>query len=168
MERLAARDSHKDGDLPLRYAGPDDVASVAVLINQAYLVESFFVEGDRTSADEVREDLATGQFLLATTSAGELAACVYVELSGERGYFGLLAVHPSCQGQGLGSRMIAAAENHCRKAGCRFMDLQVVNLRAELPPIYRKLGYLETGRAPFSDPLRLKQPCEFILMSKSL
>jgi GNAT superfamily N-acetyltransferase len=168
MERVAVRDPSETDDLPLRQAGPDDAPAVAALINEAYLVESFFVEGDRTSPGEVLEDLGTGQFLLATTSASGLAACVYVELSGERGYFGLLAVRPSCQGRGLGARMVAAAEDHCRKGGCRFMDLQVVNLRAELPAIYRKLGYQETGRAPFSDPLRLKQPCEFILMSKSL
>jgi hypothetical protein len=30
------------------------------------------------------------------------------------------------------------------------MDLRVVNLRVELPPFYRRLGYAETGIAPFA------------------
>jgi hypothetical protein len=54
-----------------------------------------------------------------------------------------------------------------RTAGCRAVDIRVVNLRTELPPIYRRLGYLETGIQPFEDP-RASQPCHFILMSKPL
>jgi GNAT superfamily N-acetyltransferase len=154
--------------LELRAAGADDADAIASLINAAFLVETCFVEGDRTNAAEVRGKLAKGEFLVALAAAGKIGACVYVEVRGERGYFGLLAVDPSLQGQGVGARMVDAAEDHCRKRGCGFMDLQVVNLRAELPPIYRKLGYVETGRAPFSDPQRLKQACEFILMSKPL
>ena len=74
-----------------------------------------------------------------------LAGCVYAELRGERGYFGLLAVDPQRQRCGIGARLIAAAEEHCRAAGCRFMDLTFVNLRQELPGYYRSLGYVENG-----------------------
>jgi hypothetical protein len=62
--------------------------------------------------------------------------------------------------------MIAAAEDHCRNAGCREMELEVVNLRTELPPFYRKFGYLETGTRPFPDVEKSKLPCHFIVMSK--
>jgi len=43
-----------------------------------------------------------------------------------------------------------AAEDLCGKAGCRFMDLQVINLRQELPSFYRNRGYAETGTAPLT------------------
>lgn len=63
--------------------------------------------------------------------------------------------------------MVEAAEQHARAAGCAAMDISVVNLRAELPPFYHRLGYRETGTAPFTDQ-RATQPCHFVLMSKSL
>jgi hypothetical protein len=48
------------------------------------------------------------------------------------------------------------------------VDISVVDLRTELPPFYRRLGYVETGTAPFPDPAKAKRPCHFILMSKPL
>jgi hypothetical protein len=48
------------------------------------------------------------------------------------------------------------------------MELTVLSLRAELPPLYRKFGYTETGRKPFHTTRQIEgnQPCELILMSK--
>ena len=37
--------------------------------------------------------------------------------------------------------------------------------RVELPPLYRALGFVDNGTAPFDDPL-LTKPGHFILMSK--
>jgi hypothetical protein len=48
------------------------------------------------------------------------------------------------------------------------MDLQIVNLREELPAFYRKLGYEETGTAPFPTDVVTKLPCQFVKMSKVL
>jgi GNAT superfamily N-acetyltransferase len=152
---------------PFRFALAHDAPRLAALINQAFLVERFFIDGDRTDAAEVRGMMERGQFLMAE-EGGRLVGCVYVEVRGERGYFGLLAVAPGLQGHGLGRRLVAAAEAHAREAGCRFMDLQVVDLREELPPFYRRLGYVETGTAPFPAEARPKRPCHFIVMSKAL
>jgi GNAT superfamily N-acetyltransferase len=151
----------------LRWATTKDAAAITRLVNRAFLVEAFFVEGNRTSAAAVRRMLERGGFLLAE-EAGRLLACVFVEVRGERGYFGLLAVDPSRQGEGLGARLVGAAEEHCARAGCRVMDISVVDLRRELPPFYRKLGYRRTGTQPFPDPHRAKRPCQFLLMSKRL
>jgi GNAT superfamily N-acetyltransferase len=150
-----------------RTATTADAEAIASLVNRAFLVERFFVEGDRTNAAEIRELLASGSFLVID-AGGALAACVYVEVRGERGYFGLLAVEPSLQGKGLGRRLVDAAEAECRAAGCRAIDILVVDLRAELPPFYEKLGYSRTGTEPFTEPGRAKLPCEFIAMSKPL
>jgi GNAT superfamily N-acetyltransferase len=116
----------------------------------------------------VRALLEKGKFLLAE-DAGVLVACVYVELRGERGYFGLLAVDPARQRTGMGSRMVDAAEDYCRAAGCRFMDLTTVNLRKELPGYYRRRGYVENGTLPFpADQHPPKMPCHLVKMTKSL
>lgn len=155
-----------ESEVSLRPAVPDDAEDIARLINAAYQVERFFVDGDRTSPDEVRSLLGGGAFLLASDGTGTPAGCVYVQVRGPRGYFGLLAVDPGHQGQGIGRKLVAAAEDHCRAAGCTVMDLQVVDVRAELPPLYRSLGYTESGTAPFTSPSKV--PCRFVLMSKAL
>ena len=64
--------------------------------------------------------------------------------------------------------MVEEAEDYARAAGCEFMDLRIVNLRAELPPFYRRLGYVETGTEPFAADAEPSQPCHFINMSKPL
>jgi GNAT superfamily N-acetyltransferase len=97
-----------------------------------------------------------------------MIACVHVEILEQRGYFGLLAVDPSRQGGGLGRKMVTEAEDYARAAGCEFMDLRIVNIRAELPPFYRRLGYVETGTEPFAPDARPTQPCHFVKMSKPL
>ena len=152
----------------MRNAESADAESIARLVNAAFRPERFFVDADRTSPDKVRALLEKGKFLLAE-DAGVLVACVYVELRGERGYFGLLAVDPARQRTGMGSRMVDAAEDYCRAAGCRFMDLTTVNLRKELPGYYRRRGYVENGTLPFlADQHPPKMPCHLVKMSKSL
>ena len=144
-----------------------DVPSITALINVAYAVERFFKIGDRTDEAEVSSLLERTAFLVHGEE-GEMAGCVHVALHGERGYFGLLAVHPAKRGQKLGVRLVAAAEAFCREAGCRTMDLSVVHLLTELPPFYRALGYVERTIAPFPHPERATRPCHMIVMSKDL
>ena len=150
-----------------RVAKLDDAENIARLVNAAFRAESFFTNGDRTNPEKVRELLQKGKFLL-TEEAGRLTGCVYVELHGDRGYFGLLAVEPALQRSGLGSRMIAAAEDYCRASDCRFMDLTIVNLRTELPAFYHRLGYTKNGTLPFPRDQHTNQPCHLIKMSKTL
>lgn len=148
-------------------ASRDDVPDLVRVINAAYEVEKFFVSGDRTDAEVIRHLMTKGIFLVERDGAGSVAGCVYVERRGSRGYFGMLAVDPSRQGTGLGRRLIEAAEQHVRDGGATAMDIRVVNLRTELPPFYRRLGYVESGTEEASDP-RALQPFHFIVMSKPL
>jgi GNAT superfamily N-acetyltransferase len=149
-------------------ASSDDVPDLLLVINAAYEVEKFFVDGDRTDEKTIRRMMRAGVFLMAREASGRLAGCVYVELRGERGYFGMLSVDPALQGQGLGRRLVDAAEHYARAHGCTAMDIRVVNLRTELPPFYERLGYVETGEVePVDDP-RAKQPFYFVTMSKPL
>jgi ribosomal protein S18 acetylase RimI-like enzyme len=150
-----------------RTAEPEEAEDIARLVNAAFRPERFFVDQDRTNPEKVRGLLQKGKFLLLE-QGGALAGCVYVELRGERGYFGLLAVDPSLQHAGLGSRLVAVAEEYCRAEGCHFMDLTIVNLRVELPPFYRRLGYAESGTLPFPSEQEANQPCHLVKMSKPL
>jgi GNAT superfamily N-acetyltransferase len=125
------------------------------------------VYGDRTSADQISAMFQTGTFLLAET-ATELVGCIYLELRGDRAYFGLLSVDPARQHQGVGRELVGEAERRARVAGCNFMDILIVNLRTELIPIYAQMGYIESGTAPFPVNVPTKLPCHFLRMSRNL
>lgn len=152
----------------IRIATIEDQPSMVLLINQAFVVERF-LEGERTSAPEIQVLFGSGEFLVAIAN-DILVASVYTEVRGERGYFGMLSAKASQQGTGLGRRMIHAAEQHCRAKGCKSMELTVLSLRTELPPLYRKFGYDEIGREPFQTTRLIEgyPPCELIHMSKQL
>lgn len=154
--------------MQFRSADIADAKAITNVINAAFRqAESFFIERDRIDEDGVRAFLQTGEFLVAEDGA-TLTGCVYLERRGDRAYIGLLSVDPSRQGAGLGSRLMAAAEGRCRELGCHAADLQIVNLRQELPDFYRRRGYVPTGTAPFRPDLVTKIPCHFIKMSKPL
>jgi ribosomal protein S18 acetylase RimI-like enzyme len=111
-----------------------------------------------------------GIFLLAFDPSGELIGSVYVEIRGTRGYFGMLAISPARQGTGIGRILVQAAEDYSGERGCQVMDISVLSLRPELPPLYRKLGYTETGKEEFHprNPLKPGLECHSIVMSKTL
>lgn len=153
----------------IRTADVQDAARIARLVNAAFQVEAFFKIGDRTSEDDIRELMTRGEFLVIDADSPDaVAACVYTSIDAPRGYFGMLSVDPSRQGTGLGRALIDGAESRARAAGCDRMEIHVVNLRTELPPLYRRFGYVESGELPFSDMDRASMPCHFIVMRKPL
>jgi hypothetical protein len=142
-----ARSRPRWQNMHTRIAVPGDAPAVAALISLAYRVEDFFKTGDRTDEADVRARLAKSAFLLLEDDASGLAGCVYVDVRGETGYFGMLSVDP---------------------ARCRKMEIEVVHLRTELPPFYRRFGYIESGTRPFFDQEHARLPCHLIVMTKSL
>jgi N-acetylglutamate synthase-like GNAT family acetyltransferase len=156
------------GSGQIRVAGAHEATAITRIINAAFRkAESFFIDRDRIDLEKVQELQRSGKFLVSEDD-GAIIACVYVEMRGEGSYLGLLAVDPGAQKAGVGSKLMSAAENHCRKAGSRFMDIQIVNLRRELPEFYHRRGYAETGTAPFTAGLNPKLPCHFVKMAKPL
>lgn len=152
----------------VRMASLSDAERITTLINCAFRrAEEFFIDEDRINLESVQNFFETGKFLL-DESDGIVAACVYVELRGDRAYLGLLSVDPAHQHSGLGSLLMDAAEEYCRGQACHFMDLNVVNLREELFGFYRKRGYVETGTRPFPADVATRLSCHFIEMSKPL
>jgi GNAT superfamily N-acetyltransferase len=147
----------------VRRAQPLDAAAVADLVNRAYAIEAFFVEGDRTNAGEIAAMMERGQFIVLERGA-TLGACVYVEA---HGYFGMLSVLPDLQGLGLGTRMVKIAEAICEAGGATTMSIRIINLREELGRWYRSLGYREVGTTPYNH-RPVKQPCHFVDMQRSL
>jgi GNAT superfamily N-acetyltransferase len=153
--------------MAIRAAEPSDAPQIAALVNLAFRVERFFVYADRTNFDQISAMFQTGTFLLAEI-ASQPRGCVYLELRGDRAYFGLLSVDPVHQRQGVGRELVGEAECRARDAGCNFMDILIVNVRTGLIPIYARMGYVESGTAPFPANVPTKIPCHFLRMSKNL
>ena len=153
----------------VRTASEADLDAVLTLVNSAFQVERFFKNRDRLDAEDLAHHFKEGTFLLAEEE-GKLAGCVYVTRHGDRAYFGLLSVDPSHQKNGIGRRLVSAAEEFARETGARFMDLKLINLRTELPGIYEKMGYHISGTEPYPAERShmLTQPVHFLCMSKEL
>jgi GNAT superfamily N-acetyltransferase len=149
-----------------RAATRRDVDAIVVLVNRAYDVEHFFVRGDRVTPESVQHDLDVGTVFVVEL-AGSLSACVFTSLDGPRGYFGMLAVNPEYQGQGLGRALIRFVEQHAAARAATTMGITVVDVRTDLIAFYQRLGYQPTGTAPYVH-RPVIQPVHFIVMEKQL
>lgn len=153
--------------ISVRRAVPGDAAALADLVNRAYAIEAFFVDGDRTDAAEIAQLIARTTFLVLEQEGG-LAAAVLVEPAPEGGgYLGMLSVAPEMQGRGLGTRLVRIAEALCEAAGHATMRLKIINLREELARWYRSLGYREVGTEPYQH-RAVKRPCHFVWMERPI
>lgn len=156
------------GEPRVRKGDDRDVDRITRLVNRAFEVEAFFAAGDRTTGAQIRAMQQSGVFFLLEVRE-VLAGCVFAERrEGGRGFIGMLAVEPAYQRGGFGRRLMRMAEHYCRQARCHEAVITVINLRAELPPFYQRLGYHESGTAPYSDAHRATQPVHFIVMRKPL
>jgi N-acetylglutamate synthase-like GNAT family acetyltransferase len=154
-----------------RYATNEDVSELVRIINSAYRVEDFFVDGDRTSESDIASQMEdpTVRFLVVDSQEPTaLAAAVLVDVHGNRGHFAMLSVDPPFQGRGLARLLVDAVEAHCRAAGCDALDIEIVNLREELPSFYVAMGFSPFDTAPFPDRGKLSRDAHLVLMRKSL
>lgn len=166
-------DSEAAAGSSIRIAEDADREAIRGLVNLAFEIERFLKKGggDRLQNDGEYEALWERGTFLVKEENGALTGCVYIEPRGDRAYLGLLSIDPARQGGGLGKQLNAAAEAFARRQGCRWMDLRVVSPRAEvLLPIYRRLGYAETGTQEYPPVLveKMTIPGHFILMAKAL
>jgi GNAT superfamily N-acetyltransferase len=153
-------------------AGPDelfttcareaDIAAVVDLVNSAYrgdssrrgwTTEADLIDGTRIDATALADLLSTpGNAVLVIRAQSGLLGCVQVtRASDEVGYVGLLSIRPALQGSGIGRQLLAAAETYARhEFGARFIEMTVIECRAELIAWYERRGYQPTGeKRPF-------------------
>lgn len=169
--------------LHFRYAKPDDVRAVAMLIEKAYrgpdaakgwTNEASLLTGPRTGEDEIAGLIADGEsrFVLAEQD-GVLAGCALVQKDGDDAYFGMFSVDPALQAQGLGKKLLAACEKAARAEWkSRALGMVVINLREDLIAWYERRGYTRTGnREPFpfdAAPGALRRDFDLIELKKPL
>lgn len=153
-----------------RYATANDIPEIVRIINAAFRVEDFFIDGNRTSDAEIAARMADPHVSIIVVDADSksLAAAVVVDVHDSRGHFAMLSVDPPAQGRGTSRLLLNAVEEHCRSAGCGSLDIEIVNLRDELPAFYKAMGFVPADTAPFPDTFKLKREAHMVRMTKEL
>jgi ribosomal protein S18 acetylase RimI-like enzyme len=106
------------------------------------------------------------------TEGNELRGCVYLQKQGDKLYLGMLSVSPGIQTQGIGKKLLEAAEKQALEQNCRAIIMNVISLRHELIHWYERHGYKLTGRKkPFPADDKFGKPViplEFVELEKFL
>lgn len=144
-----------------RDATDADVDALVALVESAYrgdasragwTTEADILDGRRTDAEAVREIMKSpdGRVLTAERD-GRIVACCQLEHRDDHAYFGMFAVSPALQGEGVGKQVIARAEHLARETwGAVEMRMTVISVRQELIAWYERRGYVRTGEtSPF-------------------
>jgi ribosomal protein S18 acetylase RimI-like enzyme len=78
--------------------------------------------------------------------AGAVVGTVMGGYDGHRGWIYALAVAPSHRRQGIGSRLVAHAEDALSRKGCMKINLQILEENASVAAFYLSLGYSVENR----------------------
>lgn len=153
-----------------RYATTNDIPEIVRVINAAFRVEDFFIDGNRTNEADIAARMADPHAHILVVDAGDggLAGAVVVDVHESRGHFAMLSVDPPAQGRGVSRLLLNAVEEHCRAAACSSLEIEIVNLRQELPAFYKAMGFAPADTAPFPDAFKLRRDAHMIVMSKPL
>jgi ribosomal protein S18 acetylase RimI-like enzyme len=139
----------------IRLAIDVDAERISALVNQAYRPDSDamgwtheteLISGPRISTAQVVKLIGGAGTLLVASDNRGLIGCVHVEPAGGECYIGMLATHPTYQNQGLGRRLLDAAEklavDQYNATGFR---ISLLSFRPELMAYYERRGYKLTG-----------------------
>jgi GNAT superfamily N-acetyltransferase len=136
--------------LTIRRAEAVDVAVLQSIVAEAYLpyVARIGRPPGPMHADYAAA-VATGEAYLAVTAAGAGAVVGLLILVPEPDHLLLenVAVRPSAQGTGIGSRLLEFAEERARELGLSEIRLYTHELMTENQALYARRGYRETHRA---------------------
>ena len=162
-----------------------------------WTTEADLLDGNRTDASIVQADIrAVGSVILlayrmqpqerlvkknhietsANLATDELLACCHLkDEDGDHAYFGMFAVRPDCQGNGIGRVVLAEAERRAVTGWhCSMLRMLVIRQRVDLIAWYMRLGFARTGETkpfPYGDErfgLPKRPDLEFVELAKSL
>ena len=135
----------------VRRALPEDHAAVA-----RELADYLAFIGDALDADGLDHDIAywqeeydgrTGVLLLVADPAGEVVGTAAVRLlEPGLGELKRMWLRPSCQGRGLGRRLMDACLDEARRLGCRALRLDTQAKLEAAVRLYRAYGFSEVAR----------------------
>ncbi|GAA4675778.1 GNAT family N-acetyltransferase [Frondihabitans cladoniiphilus] len=144
--------------LTFRPATAADTSVIVDLVTSAYrgeastagwTTEAHLIDGVRITPELLQHDLdnPAGLVLLGVEGDGTVVTCCNLVARDARvGYFGMFAVSPARQGEGLGKVVLAEAERLLRDEwSCTTMEMTVLDQRPELVAFYERRGFVRTG-----------------------
>ncbi len=168
-----------------RWADAADVAAVVDLVESAYRGEASragwtheadLVGGRRIDADTLTAQMVAGTRVLLVETGGAIEACCALRDDGcGTVAFGMFAVVPTRQARGTGSALLGEAARIARDDwGASTLELDVIDVRAELIAWYERRGFVRSGGERsfpygddrFGDPFR--DDLRFTVMTRAL
>lgn len=156
---------------------------VAALINRVYAgaEEGIWLDGKgRTTETEVAGLIAAGQIAVVRSGERVVGSVRVHQLDDGAGEFGMLVAAPEERGTGIGTDLVAFAEDWGRQRGAAEMQLELLVPQGWTHPVkeflrgwYTRIGYRLVRKDsldsayPFLVP-HLACPCDFLVFRKDL
>ncbi|MDA9951203.1 GNAT family N-acetyltransferase [Oligoflexaceae bacterium] len=152
--------------LVLRLSEEQDTAEprlseIVSLINRVYSEAEAGMWNDgfqRVKPSEVVQYISDKNLIFAFKDEKLVGSVFVTQLSKTLGEFGMLVCEPSHRHQGIGRRLIAAAEDRCRELGCSQMQLEILYPKDWSQPTkeilkvwYPALGYRKGAEENFNE-----------------
>ncbi len=122
----------------IRCAVADDEARVVALWRACGLVASY---NDPAADFRFASGRACSDVLVGEDEAGRLTGAVMVGHDGHRGWLYYVAAAPDARGNGVGRRMVEAAEAWLRERGVVKAQLLVRETNTRVVSFYERLGF---------------------------
>ena len=131
----------------IRPACPEDRAAVEAIVHAAYAVYIDRIgKPPGPMLDDYARLIADGLVSVSEDASGTIAAIIVLVPQPDHLLLDNIAVRPDRQGQGLGRRLIAFAEDEARRLGFAEVRLYTHEKMVENVALYTRLGFAETGR----------------------
>jgi ribosomal protein S18 acetylase RimI-like enzyme len=131
----------------IRRAWPEDRAAVERIVHDAY---SIYIERigkpPGTMLDDYGALIAEGAVNVLEEADGTIAAILVLRPKTDHLLLDNIAVRPDLQGRGFGRQLIAVAEDETRRLGHDELRLYTHEKMTENFALYKRLGFVETGR----------------------
>jgi GNAT superfamily N-acetyltransferase len=137
---------HDEAVLTVRSATAADVSAIRVIASAAYspYVDSI---GVRPGPLDVDYDAAVADADVRVAEVdGAMVGFLVLVPGADHMLLENVAVHPDSQGQGVGSALLALAEEEASRRGLRDVRLYTHRLMADNLARYQRRGYVETHR----------------------
>ncbi|ANF57004.1 GNAT family N-acetyltransferase [Halotalea alkalilenta] len=139
----------------VRDAAEGDVAELVALVTEAYHVidaggwttEASLLGGQRIDPLLLRRDIQRPRSrVIVAERDGRLLGCGHLALADGEGSFGMFAVRPSLQGEGIGRLLLGEAECLARDwLDVEWLRITVIEQRGELIEWYQRRGFCRSG-----------------------
>lgn len=91
----------------------------------------------------------TGRKLWVARKEGEIVGTVTTAQENEIQWVTALAVHPTCEGQGIGTAMLSFSKDYASKIGAKFVMLDVEIDNRKALSVYEKAGFMKAQQIDY-------------------